>query len=258
VPQQEVRIKNKLNRIAISSLFVIGLGIVGLVTADIITTLRVPAPGSVMVAAIPSPTSSLQQPARPPQTTTPEVPYPLPAIAQTYNAVKAQTAAAEAIYYTQQAISRATDQAYTPLPTAKAIYLPTGTIESGYAIATGKTLGINAVNGWFGFWDGNEVSLYAGATSDDPDQGVIVILMRYAPEGNLPTPTKHGAVRVVSEQNNRLTLVSTDGTIYYFDIPSLSYVSSLTAFAPSITPPPTRTPYPPNYVTETPYPGPRG
>ena len=81
-------------------------------------------------------------------------------------------------------------------------------------------------------------------------------MINSAPFGNFPTPTKHGGVRVVGEQDNRLTLASTDGTTYYFDIPSLSYVSSLTVFAPSITPPPTRTPVPPNYVAETPYPAP--
>jgi hypothetical protein len=236
---------------------IIGLVIVAAATIAIISTLRMPATGSVTFAASSSPTSSPQQPATPPQTTTTEVPYPVPAIALTPSAVAAETAAAEAIYYTQRAIYLATYQASTPLPTARAIYLPTGTIENGREIATGQLLGINAVNGWFGFWEGNTVNVYAGALPDDPDQGVIVILMRNAPEGNLPTPTKHGAVRVVSEQDNRLKLVSTDGTIYYFDIPSLSYVSSLTVFAPSITPPPTRTPLPPNYVTETPYPAPR-
>jgi hypothetical protein len=101
-----------------------------------------------------------------------------------------------------------------------------------------------------------EISLYAGASSDDPDQGVIVFSINNSQFEYYPTPTRHGAVRVVIVQDNRLTLVSTDGTIYYFDIPSLSYVSSMTEFAPSITPPPTRTPFPPNYVTATPYPGP--
>ncbi len=235
----------------------IGLVIVATVTIAIISTLRGPAPGSVTVAASPFPTSSPQQPATPPQTTTAEVPYPVPAIALTPNAVASETAAAADIFYTQQAISRATHQAYTPPPIAPFTYPPTGMIENGYEIANGQLLGINAVNGWYGLWDGNEVNLYAGALSNDPDQGVIVVLMRNAPEGNLPTPTKHGAVRVVSVQDNRMKLVSTDGTIYYFDIPSLSYVSSLTVFAPSITPPPTRTPFPPNYVTETPYPAPR-
>jgi hypothetical protein len=232
----------------------LGLVIVAAITIAIISTLREPAPGSVTVAASPSLTSSPQQPATPLQTTIAEVPYPVPAIALTPSAVAAETAAAEAIYYTQQA---ATAQAYTPLPTGKAIYLPTGTMENGFEMVAGKLLGIKALNGWSGIWDGKAIAIYAGATSDDPDQGVIAVGINSAPFGNFPTPTKHGGVRVVSEHNNRLTLVSTDGTTYYFDIPSLSYVSSLTVFAPSITPPPTRTPFPPNYVTETPYPGPR-
>jgi hypothetical protein len=232
----------------------LGLAIVAAITIAIISTLREPASGSVTVAASPFPTSSPQQPAAPSQTITPGIPYPVPAIALTPSAVAAETAAAEAIYRTQQA---ATAQAYTPLPTGKAIYLPTGTMENGFYLVGGKLLGIKALNGWFGLWDGNEVSVYAGATSDDPDQGVIAVAINNAPFGNFPTPTKHGGVRVVGEHDNRLTLVSTDGTTYYFDIPSFSYVSSLTVFAPSITPPPTRTPYPPNYVTETPYPAPR-
>jgi hypothetical protein len=236
----------------------LGLAIVAAITIAIISTLRGPASGSVTVAASSSPTSLPHQPATPPQTTTASVPYPVPAIALTPSAVAAETAAAEAIYYTQQAISRATYQASTPLPTGKVIYLPTGTMDNGFYMDAGKLLGIKALNGWSGIWDGKAIAIYAGATSDDPDQGVIAVAINSAPFGNFPTPTKHGAVRVVSEQNNRLTLVSTDGTTYYFDIPSFSYVSSLTAFAPSITPPPTRTPFPPNYVTETPYPAPRG
>jgi hypothetical protein len=124
----------------------LGLVIVAAITIAIISTLRGPAPGSVTVAASPFPTSSPQQPATPPQTTTALVPYPVPAIAQTYNAVAAETAAAEAIYYTQQEISRATDQASTPLPTAKVIYPSTGTIESKYAIASGSIGMPNAIS----------------------------------------------------------------------------------------------------------------
>jgi hypothetical protein len=234
----------------------LGLAIVAAITITIISTLREPGSGSTTAATSPDPTSSPQQPATPPQTTIAEVPYPVPAIALTPSAVAAETAAAEAIYYTQQAISLATYQASTPLPTEKAIYLPTGTMENGSEMVAGKLLRINALNGWSGIWDGKAIAIYAGATSDDPDQGVIAVAINSAPFGKFPTPTKHGGVRVVSEQDNRLTLVSTDGTTYYFDIPAMSYVSSLTVFAPSITPWPTRTPFPPNYVTETPYPDP--
>ena len=57
------------------------------------------------------------------------------------------------------------------------------------------------------------------------------------------TPTKHGGVRVVAEQNNRLTLQAIDGTLFYFDIPARRFVDSLSEVVPSATPPPTYTPY---------------
>jgi hypothetical protein len=62
-------------------------------------------------------------------------------------------------------------------------------------------------------------------------------------------------VRVVSEQDNRLTLVTTDGTTYYFDVPARRFVVSLAEAVPSATPPPTYTPIPlPGTVI--PYPAP--
>jgi hypothetical protein len=67
------------------------------------------------------------------------------------------------------------------------------------------------------------------------------------------TPTQNGGVHVVSEQKDRLTLVSTDGTTYYFDVPARRFVASLTEVVSSATPPPTYTPIPlPGTVT--PYP----
>ena len=94
-------------------------------------------------------------------------------------------------------------------------------------------------------------------------------MINSAPFGNFPTPTKHGGVRVVSEQGNRLTLVSTDGTTYYFDIPSRRFVASLTEVVPSATPPNTFPPKPtlhaiwtpistPVPTTYNPYPAPTG
>ncbi len=239
-------------------LFVIGLGIVGLTTAAIITTLRRPTPGSIAVAASPSPTSSPQQPAIPPQEPTTAVPYPYPMIYPQTTPTAVGAAKTENAYATRVFAIRETHQAFTPPPTLPFTYPPTGTSENGRVFASGKTLGIDALNGWYGIWDGKVVGVYSGASSTDPDQGEMVIFIDSGLVGNFPTPTKHGGVRVVSEHNNRLTLVSTDGTTYYFDIPAMSYVSSLTGFAPSITPPPTRTPVPSSSVieTSTPYPAP--
>jgi hypothetical protein len=236
----------------------LGLVIVAAITITIITTLREPASGSVTVAASPSPTTSPQQPATPPQEPTTAIPYPVPGApppSPTLNANAQETlVVAVAAQATLRIAFKETLQAYTPPPAAPSTFPPTGTSENGYDIASGKMLQIDALNGWRGIWDGKAIGVYAG--SSEPDQGIIVVVINSGLFGYYPTPTKHGGVRVVSEQNNRLTLVSTDGTTYYFDIPALSYVSSLTAFAPSITPPPTRTPFPLNYVTSTPYPGP--
>jgi hypothetical protein len=236
----------------------LGLAIVAAVTIAIISTLHGPASGSVTVAASLSPTSSPQQPATPLQEPTTAVPYPVPWVPPlTLTAIveetSVETLAAKA---TLGFALLETHQAYTPPPTAPFTYPPTGTEEDQYVIASAKMLAIYGLNGWWGLWDGKVVGVYAGAWAEGSDQGIIDVLFDSGEVGKFLTPTKHGGVRVVSEHNNRLTLVSTDGTTYYFDIPSLSYVSSLTVFAPSITPPPTRTPVPPNYVTETPTPYP--
>ncbi|HLY27041.1 MAG TPA: hypothetical protein VKQ72_11925 [Aggregatilineales bacterium] len=60
------------------------------------------------------------------------------------------------------------------------------------------------------------------------------------------TPGRHGSVRITGEHNNRLTLLSTDGNTFYFDVPGLQFVPSLTEVVPTITPPPTYTPVMPN------------
>ena len=235
----------------------LGLVIVAAITIAIISTLREPAPGSTTAATSSFPTSSPQQPATAPQEPTTVVPYLVPLeYPLTPSAVAAETAKAADIFYIQQAISRATDQASSPTSALPATFPPTGTDESPETILVGKQLGFDVLNAWGGILNGKPVSVFAGASSTDRNQGEIFILIYDAIARRFLTPTKHGAVRVVSEQDNRLTLVSTDGATYYFDIPSLSYVSSLTVFAPSITPPPTRTPVPPNYVTETPTPYP--
>ena len=236
----------------------LGLVIVATITIAIISTLRGPAPGNVTVAASPSPTSSPQQPATPPQEPTTAIPYPVPMIHPPTTPTAVGADMTENAYATRVFAIRETHQAFTPPPTLPFTYPPTGTSENGRVFASGKTLGIDALNGWYGIWDGKVVGVYSGASSTDPDQGVMVIFIDSGLVGNFPTPTKHGGVRVVSEHNNRLTLVSTDGTTYYFDIPAMSYVSSLTVFAPSITPPPKRTPVPPSSAIEssTPYPAP--
>jgi hypothetical protein len=135
---------------------------------------------------------------------------------------------------------------------------PTGIYSDTGVQASGLKIGMDAQNSWFGFVDGNAITVFGGALLDQPDQGAVHLFTNFPTRSfdeQILTPTKHGGVRVVSVQNNRLTLVSTDGTTYYFDVPARRFVASLTEVVPSATPPPTYTPIPlPGTVI--PYPAP--
>jgi hypothetical protein len=100
-------------------------------------------------------------------------------------------------------------------------------------------------NGWGGSVDGINMSIYAGVHQGDLAQGllhVIVFNPEHPLEQDFLTPLQAGSVHIVSDENYRLTLLSTDGTTFYFDIPGLRYADSLTEVVPTITP----------YMTETP------
>ncbi|MEJ2601007.1 MAG: hypothetical protein P8Z00_21930 [Anaerolineales bacterium] len=250
-------------------LLVIGLGIVALVTAAIISTLRGPAQGSATVAISPSPTSSTQLIATSTQESTTTIPYPYPLENQlTPSAAAAKTAAG--LLSTKEILIK-TYLAITPSPTLPITPFPTGIINSNIKQkASGKLLGLDTQNVWVGLVAGNEADVTAGALLSDPEQGAIYLVVSIPRDGvmeQILTPTKHGAVRVVSEQHNRLTLVSNDGTVYYFDVPARRFVGSLTEVVPRATPPFTFTPLPTLHViwtstpvppTYNPYPAPTG
>jgi hypothetical protein len=119
----------------------------------------------------------------------------------------------------------------------------------------GDKLNIVVINAWRGIVDGEPVSFYAGSYGGRPTDGVVCLRSPHIPplEGIfcIPSPTQHGGLRVVAEQDNRLTLVSTDGTIYYFDLPALLFVPSLEGTYPTATLPPPTEPYPGPLETAT-------
>jgi hypothetical protein len=156
---------------------------------------------------------------------------------------------------TQKAILGATWSATTRTPFPTQIPFPTGTREGSEVKFSSKLKGLDALNGWGGYLDENSVVIYAGSLLDDPEQGAIAFLIAlpYLHFSELIlTPTRHGGVRVEAEQNNRLTLLATDGEIFYFDVPSRQFVASLTEVVPTATPPPSLTP--PGYAVSTPIP----
>ncbi len=147
---------------------------------------------------------------------------------------------------TSKAIMEATHLATTPMLITP-IYLPTGIYDNQRVKISAALLFIDAQNAWGGFIDGYHFSLYAGSQQADPNQGVIGLVTSMPNSQTIEqfvTPSKHGAIRVVTAQNNRFTLAATDGTIFYFDLPARQFVASLTETVRSFTPASITTPAP--------------
>jgi hypothetical protein len=162
------------------------------------------------------------------------------------------TQSAQATRYTQATQNFiATDLAYRQIIAVTATYVnslihtpvpgPTGIYDDEYVKASLQQLGFDDYgNGWAGIVTGYEVSVFAGAPRDDPTQGMVYVFWQLpvqypSIDNTYPTPSRAGSVRIVAERHNRLTLVSVDQTIFYFDVPSLRYVDSLVEVVPTFT-----------------------
>jgi hypothetical protein len=67
--------------------------------------------------------------------------------------------------------------------------VPTGTVENDvYQQYSGSKLGITTQNGWIGYVDGNEVSLYVGALEWEPDQGAFYLFFSIPNDFQLTIP----------------------------------------------------------------------
>jgi hypothetical protein len=139
---------------------------------------------------------------------------------------------------TNKAIMEETYLATTRTPSDTQVPFPTGTFEGEMAKFTAEKLFLVGLNAWRGYQDGFSVGVYAGSLPEDSEQGAIVVVSRQPNrlfEEKVLTPTKHGGVRVVAEQNNRLILQAVDGEIFYFDVPARRFVDSLTEVVPTAT-----------------------
>jgi hypothetical protein len=85
-------------------------------------------------------------------------------------------------------------------------------------------------NHWKGIINGDRVFVLAGAWVSDPSQGFIAVFGLFPGKSNsyFPSPTKSGALRIVDAKGLRLVIQqANDKNLLFFDVPSLSYVSSL-------------------------------
>lgn len=136
-------------------------------------------------------------------------------------------------------------------PTVEAIPFSTGIFEGGEgAFYSGD---VTIQNYWQNIVNGETVQVFAGSLYEDPEQGLVIVLGS-SPSGRYYTPTRVGSLRIVDESGLRLTLVSTHGATFYFDIPTHQFVDSLEVTVIPTTPtaeiPTPTTPMPPS-----PYPG---
>ncbi|MDW8325264.1 MAG: hypothetical protein RMK99_01755 [Anaerolineales bacterium] len=166
-----------------------------------------------------------------------------PSIIGSENSLPSNPTTEFSIILTQKAIAGATAAARPPITP---LVVPTGIYDTEQAKATGyKYWGFKVENYWFGLVNGNIVTVFAGAPVSDPQQGklhVNIVMPNRLFDGEFATPEKNGALRVIAESNNRLTLMTTNGTTYYFDVPAMRFVSSLEEVVSTATPLPTYTP----------------
>jgi hypothetical protein len=99
---------------------------------------------------------------------------------------------------------------------------PSGIIESGLAPFPGSAYQFE--NQWHDVLDGEHVNVYAGAMGDDPLQGVIVVrttsldLMSAGPPEIFTTDQRVGTLRIVSAKDAILTLQSSQGRRFSFNV----------------------------------------
>ena len=126
-------------------------------------------------------------------------------------------------------------QLRTPKVTRKPLERLTGIIERP---AVPLTQAFTITNAWQEIVDGRYIIVFAGALSDDPDQGVLIINDDLNDKYTIYTsPSKDGSLRIIAEDNFYLTLETTNKTKVYFDILHPTFPNSMNiSEGPTITP----------------------
>jgi len=98
-------------------------------------------------------------------------------------------------------------------------------------------------NAWQDMVDGKYVLVFAGTLANDPEQGVVIVLVESPRQyRQYLTPTKSGAISITDAKGLRLVIRSSDNNeIYYFDVPAQKFVNSLDEIVPTATALPTQT-----------------
>jgi hypothetical protein len=116
-------------------------------------------------------------------------------------------------------------QLRTPKVTVRPKERLTGIIERP-AVALSQAFIID--NAWQELVDGRYITVFAGAFSEDPDQGVLVIYDDSSDKYTIfASPSKDGGFRIVTAENFNLTLETTKKVKVYFDVLHPSFANSM-------------------------------
>jgi hypothetical protein len=106
------------------------------------------------------------------------------------------------------------------------IPFPTGIFEGDES--TFKPEQALIINRWQGTISNDLIQVFAGCQGQNLEQGLIIIL-RMTQEGEvsssefIPSPTKAGALRILSADNLKLTVQAEDGTQWVFDVETVEF-----------------------------------
>ena len=121
----------------------------------------------------------------------------------------------------------------TPQPAALRAHMPRVPAGAGFLVETQLAPFPSSVfaaeNAWFERNGDEVVVVYAGVDTQDPAQGrVRVHVTSPAGEtgGSYATPTKSGSVRITAAVGERLTLTSRSGAVFYFDVPTRTFIAT--------------------------------
>lgn len=212
-------------------LLIVTLGLVGLIVIVFGVTL----PALKGISSIPATSSESAYPALPTETQMPAVTR-TPDLDATRAFLKTRIAALEMTMTTYPSPER-------PVGICDCVDL--GMLKMNY----------NLLNSWQRQIDGHWARVEAGSLKDDPTQGILAEAWEGVGGADILIPGKTGPVRIIAENNNRLTVQPANGgDLLYFDVPGFALVSSLSEVVPTITPRPSDTPVPPTPLQPTAYP----
>jgi hypothetical protein len=140
----------------------------------------------------------------------------------------------------------------TPLPVVLT-RLPDG-IEHRPATPAAIESNFEVLNAWRKHDQGHFYLVYAGYVDRNPDQGVLIVFHQDANRFvDYPTPDQSGGLKIIEEQGFVIMVQSINGSTYYFDAVSETYIDSFVPPSPPNTNPlptalpegtPTLAPYP--------------